>query len=64
MQCNIQQNLSIYRHPEILQFIKDITKRLHDPPRMGDSSHPGATEVLLTSGSNDGIYKVCLFMLL
>ncbi|XP_060576055.1 kynurenine/alpha-aminoadipate aminotransferase, mitochondrial-like [Ruditapes philippinarum] len=59
-QNNLMEGLQYGRttgHPEILKFIKDITKRLHDPPRMGDSSHPGATEVLLTSGSNDGIYK-------
>ncbi|KAL4221056.1 hypothetical protein ACF0H5_019318 [Mactra antiquata] len=50
-------------HPELIQFIKDLTKRLHDPPTMNDSNHPGRLQFATTAGSQDGIFKTLNILL-
>lgn len=39
------------RHPKLLKTLKDFQKRVHDPPDWENR------DIVITSGSQDGIYK-------
>ena len=43
---------------ELLKWIDELTRQLHDPPTMNNPDHPGKMRTILTCGSQDAIYKV------
>ncbi|KAK3602728.1 hypothetical protein CHS0354_017170 [Potamilus streckersoni] len=44
---------------ELLKWVMTLLKILHDPPTLRDNIHPGKLEVVITSGAQDGLYKIC-----
>lgn len=48
---------------ELLNWIAELNKRLHDPPTMNNPEHPGELQTILSCGAQDAIYKTvtCLF---
>ena len=50
--------LSNYSNSELLEWITELTRQLHDPPTMKNPDHPGKLKTVLTNGASDAIYKV------
>ncbi|XP_033738689.1 kynurenine/alpha-aminoadipate aminotransferase, mitochondrial-like [Pecten maximus] len=43
--------------PDLRQWFKELQRRVHNPPALGDSNHPGQTDVILMNGSQDALCK-------
>ena len=48
----------LFSDTELLKWIDELTRQLHDPPTMNNHNHPGKMGTILTCGSQDAIYKV------
>uniref|UniRef100_A0A671MWJ1 Aminotransferase class I/classII large domain-containing protein n=1 Tax=Sinocyclocheilus anshuiensis TaxID=1608454 RepID=A0A671MWJ1_9TELE len=47
-----------YGIPELLSWMKDLQKSLHNPPTAGYSSERGQMEMCVTTGSQEGLCKI------
>ena len=50
-------------HPELLDWVTELTRRLHDPPTMKNPDHPGELQTILSCGAQDAIYKTVTCLL-
>ena len=56
--CTKQIYCLLTRLPDLVDFVKKMQKELHNPPTLGIDDPQRQLEVLITSGSQDGICKV------
>ncbi|XP_069128526.1 kynurenine/alpha-aminoadipate aminotransferase, mitochondrial-like [Argopecten irradians] len=45
-------------YPALRQWLKELQKRIHNPPGMANPTHPSGTEVIVINGSQDALFKV------
>lgn len=51
---------SLCRIPELLTWMKNLQKNLHNPPTAGYSPEKGQMEMCVTTGSQEGLSKVLI----
>lgn len=57
--CMIQlTNVIIFSIPELLSWLKDLQKTVHNPPTVDYSPQEGQMEMCITTGSQEGLCKV------
>ena len=50
-------------NPELLDWVTELNRQLHDPPTLKNPDHPGKLQTILTCGAQDAIYKAVTCLL-